>query len=233
MLDSGHYGSIADLARAEKIGRSYISTMLGLGLLAPDIVEAILDGRQSERVTLEAMMERCRWCGESRRSCDRGGREPHVAIWVLRYGDLPLTTRVRALEPKYRELGGRGISANRPGRSGRRVANFQLDFSPPGNPTDDATEGDFESRVEYVDLFGVRGAQVRERNVDVVSRKCVGLALGRASRARPPRDCGEHRLDVHFDALFASRPINGREQFHSVRDWNPSIIAVTWSSAAR
>ncbi len=56
MLESGDYASIADLARAEKIGRSYVSHMLGLTLLAPDIVEAILAGRQSEHVTLEAAM---------------------------------------------------------------------------------------------------------------------------------------------------------------------------------
>jgi hypothetical protein len=46
MLESGDYGSIADLARAEKIGRAYVSTMLRLTLLAPDTVEAILDGRR-------------------------------------------------------------------------------------------------------------------------------------------------------------------------------------------
>ena len=56
MLESGDYASIADLARAEKIGRAYVSTMLRLTLLAPDIVEAILDGRQGEDVTLEALM---------------------------------------------------------------------------------------------------------------------------------------------------------------------------------
>ena len=50
------YGSIADLARAEKIGRAYVSTMLRLTLLAPDVVEAILDGWQGEDVTLEALM---------------------------------------------------------------------------------------------------------------------------------------------------------------------------------
>lgn len=56
MLESGDYASIADLARAEKIGRAYVSTMLRLTLLAPDIVAAILDGRQGEDVTLEAVM---------------------------------------------------------------------------------------------------------------------------------------------------------------------------------
>jgi hypothetical protein len=56
MLESGDYGSIADLARAEKIGRAYVSSMLRLTLLAPGIVEAILDGRQGDDVTLEAVM---------------------------------------------------------------------------------------------------------------------------------------------------------------------------------
>ena len=57
MLESGDYASIADLARAEKIGRAYVSTMLRLTLLAPDIVEAILEGRQGEDVTLERVLE--------------------------------------------------------------------------------------------------------------------------------------------------------------------------------
>ena len=57
MLESGDYASIAELARVEKISRSYLTTMLRLTFLAPDIVEAILDGRQGEGVTLEALME--------------------------------------------------------------------------------------------------------------------------------------------------------------------------------
>ena len=57
MLESGDYASIADLARAEKISRPYLTTMLRLTFLAPDVVEAILDGRQGEDVTLEAVME--------------------------------------------------------------------------------------------------------------------------------------------------------------------------------
>jgi len=56
MLESGDYGSIADLARAEKISRPYLTTMLRLTFLAPSVVEAILDGRQGEDVTLEAVM---------------------------------------------------------------------------------------------------------------------------------------------------------------------------------
>ena len=77
MLESGDYGSIADLARAEKIGRAYVSTMLRLTLLAPDIVEAILDGRQGDDVTLEALMAGMPvlW-----REQDQWRRQPEAAI---------------------------------------------------------------------------------------------------------------------------------------------------------
>ena len=57
MLESGDFASIAELARAERISRSYLTTMLRLTFLAPGVVEAILDGRQGAEVTLEALLE--------------------------------------------------------------------------------------------------------------------------------------------------------------------------------
>jgi len=42
---------------AEKINSSYVSRLLRLTLLAPDIFEAILDGRQPEGMTLPGLME--------------------------------------------------------------------------------------------------------------------------------------------------------------------------------
>ena len=57
MLATGRYGTITDLAAAEKINESYVSRVLRLTLLAPDIVEAILDGRQMENVTLPMLMQ--------------------------------------------------------------------------------------------------------------------------------------------------------------------------------
>jgi hypothetical protein len=45
MLESGEYGTLAELAAAEQISRSYVCRVLRLTLLAPDIVERILDGR--------------------------------------------------------------------------------------------------------------------------------------------------------------------------------------------
>jgi hypothetical protein len=46
MLDSGRYASICDMAAAERIERGYLGRILRLALLASDIVEAILHGRQ-------------------------------------------------------------------------------------------------------------------------------------------------------------------------------------------
>jgi hypothetical protein len=45
MLDSGDYGTLADLAAAERISRSYVCRVMRLALLAPDIVERILEGQ--------------------------------------------------------------------------------------------------------------------------------------------------------------------------------------------
>jgi hypothetical protein len=45
LLEEGRFASVRDLADAERIGLSYISRVLRLTLLAPDIVQRILDGR--------------------------------------------------------------------------------------------------------------------------------------------------------------------------------------------
>jgi len=55
LLESGVYGTIGEIAAAEKINSSYISRVLRLTLLAPDIVESILDGRQPAEMTLAMM----------------------------------------------------------------------------------------------------------------------------------------------------------------------------------
>ena len=57
MLESGQFATIAELAESEKIAPSYVTRVLRLTLLAPDIVEAILDGQQTPQVTLTALME--------------------------------------------------------------------------------------------------------------------------------------------------------------------------------
>lgn len=46
-----------ELAAAERINASYVCRMLRLTLLAPDIVEAILDGQQPDGITLPGLMK--------------------------------------------------------------------------------------------------------------------------------------------------------------------------------
>lgn len=52
MLESGQFATASDLAAHEKIAPSYVTRLLRLTLLSPEIVEAILDGRQGAEVTL-------------------------------------------------------------------------------------------------------------------------------------------------------------------------------------
>lgn len=56
MLDSGEFATIGELAEHEGIAPSYMTRVLRLTLLAPDIVEAILDGKQGPEVTLAQML---------------------------------------------------------------------------------------------------------------------------------------------------------------------------------
>ncbi|MCA3449653.1 MAG: hypothetical protein INF92_04660 [Rhodobacter sp.] len=57
LLDEGRFASISEMAAAEKIERGYLGTLLRLTLLAPEMVEAILNGRQPEWVTLPRLLE--------------------------------------------------------------------------------------------------------------------------------------------------------------------------------
>ena len=55
LLDRGVYGSVTEIAEAERIGKSYVSRILRLALLAPELVEAILGGWEDQRVMLEKL----------------------------------------------------------------------------------------------------------------------------------------------------------------------------------
>jgi hypothetical protein len=57
MLGSGEFATISELAECEGIAPSYMTRILRLTLLAPDIVEVILDGRQGPEVTLARVLE--------------------------------------------------------------------------------------------------------------------------------------------------------------------------------
>jgi hypothetical protein len=56
MLESSRFASISEIAKAEKIDRGFLGSVLRLTLLAPDIIEAILDGRQSPELGLPILL---------------------------------------------------------------------------------------------------------------------------------------------------------------------------------
>jgi hypothetical protein len=56
MLESGEYGSAAELAKAEKVNASYLSRVLRLTLLAPEIVEAIVTGQQPPTLQVDDLL---------------------------------------------------------------------------------------------------------------------------------------------------------------------------------
>jgi hypothetical protein len=57
MLDDGVCATIEELARREKVNRGYMCRVLRLTLLAPDLVELILEGRQGPQVNLTQLLD--------------------------------------------------------------------------------------------------------------------------------------------------------------------------------
>lgn len=57
MLEAGEFASISELAEREGIAFTYMARLMRLSLLAPEIVDAIMEGRQPESVTLANMMD--------------------------------------------------------------------------------------------------------------------------------------------------------------------------------
>jgi hypothetical protein len=55
MLKEGVYTSVSEIGDAENISKSYVSRILRLALLAPDIVEAILAGTTDQGMALEQL----------------------------------------------------------------------------------------------------------------------------------------------------------------------------------
>lgn len=53
MLESDQFASVAELSASEKVNHSYVCRLLRLNLLAPDIVQEILDGTQNPDLELK------------------------------------------------------------------------------------------------------------------------------------------------------------------------------------
>jgi hypothetical protein len=77
MLETGTHATIAEIAAAEKINESYVGRVLRLTLLAPEIVEAILGGRQPAKLQLEDLLRRfpVSWREQRAEMLDPSGRD--------------------------------------------------------------------------------------------------------------------------------------------------------------
>lgn len=58
LLEEGRYPTATDLAHALKLEPGWVAEVLRLTLLAPDIIEAILDGRQPRHLNLQTLRGR-------------------------------------------------------------------------------------------------------------------------------------------------------------------------------
>jgi hypothetical protein len=74
MLENGTHATIAEIAAVEKINESYVGRVLRLTLLAPNIVEAVLGGRQPASLQLDALLRRF----------PVGWKEQRAEIWPAR-----------------------------------------------------------------------------------------------------------------------------------------------------
>ena len=61
LLETGDFSTIEEIAEAENINPSYVSRVLRMTLLASDIVEGILAGRQPEGLTMARAMQPFPW----------------------------------------------------------------------------------------------------------------------------------------------------------------------------
>jgi hypothetical protein len=65
MIETGAYSSITELAKGQRVNGSYACRLLRLSLLAPEIVEAILNGRQPNDLQLSQLLRPLPACWDS------------------------------------------------------------------------------------------------------------------------------------------------------------------------
>jgi hypothetical protein len=79
LLDNGVYASVSDIGHAEKFSKSYVSRILRLALLAPDIFERILAGAADRALALEKLERPLPASWEEQRACIL---EPNASLAV-------------------------------------------------------------------------------------------------------------------------------------------------------
>jgi hypothetical protein len=97
LLENGTYTCLDDIARSEKIGASFVSRYHRLVLLAPDIVESILEGRQPAQLTMKDLLRPFPICWREQHSqfeC------PCVKVVSGSFSAMNLLDLISALEPE-------------------------------------------------------------------------------------------------------------------------------------
>ena len=67
-LRSGRYANTTDIARCLELSEAHVRRVLRFGYLAPDIVEAIVEGRQPRILTVKMLLTGipCAWSDQCR-----------------------------------------------------------------------------------------------------------------------------------------------------------------------
>jgi len=73
LLESGRYASIRELALDVGVDNSYLARVLRLTLLAPDMIESILNGTEPDGLSLEKLYRAPGEWSEQRRALTPGG----------------------------------------------------------------------------------------------------------------------------------------------------------------
>jgi len=58
LLDRGEFATIRDLSRSMKLEQGWVAEVLRMTMLAPDIIEAVLDGKQPRHLNLQTLRGR-------------------------------------------------------------------------------------------------------------------------------------------------------------------------------
>lgn len=100
MLDNGDFATVADLAAQEGIAVSYLTRVLRLTQLAPDLVEAILDARHPPGLTLQSLRVQILMTGRGSASPCCQGRNKACGISRPRCSFSEPLSGERAAKPK-------------------------------------------------------------------------------------------------------------------------------------
>ena len=91
LLDDGRYASISEMAEAEKIERGYLGSLLRPTLLAPALVEKLMEGKEGLGPTLPKLLQPFPKSGNINEYCFRRGSEGGPLV-----GSAPMPVICRA-----------------------------------------------------------------------------------------------------------------------------------------